>query len=497
MIFKNRFIKKLTAATAALLVALTPVGGVFAADKTAPADGEEAADIVKEIANYLGAYSRYDEVSANGLMRNGLLGLLEKNPELYGQVMKAMLESIDEHSEYYTPEEAQSFRENISGTVYGIGITFDMVEEGVNVVSVIQDTPASEAGLEVGDTIVSVGDTSLAGMGSEKAASYIKGEENTPLTIGVKRKGLDSILYFDMVRKKIVGTSVSSSVYQDPDSGTKAMYIRVYGFVSNTAETFKAELDKANEQKISNIIIDLRDNGGGIFEQAIEMADYLVPKDSIITTEDHKISQFNVVYKAEKEDNYKFNTIVLINENSASASEVLAAALSENECAYLIGQKSYGKGTIQSVVDLPYGDCMKYTIGYYLTPKGNNVNKAGLTPDSKVENTYTPFEIEKYQKFSFMNVYDIGMSGEEVKTAKELLKVWGTYKGEINDVYDQETADAVYRFQMGTGLYPYGVLDLTTQNALYNRLAKSKVLHDEQLDAALSHFDIKRETAQQ
>ena len=117
MIFKNRFIKKLTAATAALLVALTPVGGVFAADKNAPADGEEAADIVKEIANYLGAYSRYDEVSANGLMRNGLLGLLEKNPELYGQVMKAMLESIDEHSEYYTPEEAQYFRENISGTV--------------------------------------------------------------------------------------------------------------------------------------------------------------------------------------------------------------------------------------------------------------------------------------------------------------------------------------------------------------------------------------------
>ena len=96
-----------------------------------------------------------------------------------------------------------------------------------------------------------------------------------------------------------------------------------------------------------------------------------------------------------------------------------------------------------------------------------------------------------------MNVYDIGMSGEEIKTAKELLKVWGTYKGEINDVYDQETADAVYRLQMGTGLYPYGVLDLTTQNALYNRLAKSKVLHDEQLDAALSHFDIKRETAQQ
>lgn len=494
MLFNNRLIKKLMAAAAALMVALTPAGGVFA-DKSAPADGEEAASIVQEIANYLGVYSRYDEVSANSLMRSGLLNLLEKNPELYGQVMQAMLESIDEYSEYYPPEEAQTFRENISGTVIGIGITFDMVEEGVNVVSVIRDTPASNAGLEVGDIIVSVDDVSLAGMGSEKAASYIKGEENTPLRIGVKRKGLDSVMYIDMVREKIIGTSVSSAVYRDSDTGAQAMYIRVYGFVSNTAEAFKAELDKAKEQKISNIIIDLRDNGGGIFEQAIEMADYLIPKGSVITTEDHKVSQFNVEYKAQTDDSYKFSTVVLINENSASASEVFAAALRENDCAYLIGKKSYGKGTIQSVVDLPYGDCMKYTIGYYLTPKGNNIHKVGLAPDSSIENTYTPFEIEKYQKFSFMNVYDLESRGEEVQTAKELLKIWGTYKGEINDVYDREMADAVYKFQMGTGLYPYGVLDLTTQNSLYTRLAKSKVLHDDQLDAALSHFDIKRETA--
>lgn len=504
-VLKNIKHKFLASVMAAVMVipAACPLFVFGEENQTAPKDGEEAVGVVTEVANYLSSYSRYDDVSTNGLFRQGLLKILENNPELYGDVMRAMLESIDEHSEYYSPEEAEGFISNISGTVVGIGITFDMKPEGVNVVSVIRDTPAYNAGIQVGDIIVSAGGTELAGMGSEQAASYIKGEENSSVTVGVKRDGVDNIMYFDMVREKIVGTSVESKIYQSDDGKNKAMYIRVYGFVSNTAECFKGELEKAKKEGIYNIIIDLRDNGGGIFDQAIEMADYLVPKGSIITTEDHKISVFNQVYKSETEKNWgkdnseRFNTIVLINENSASASEVLTAALKENESAYVIGQKSYGKGTIQTVVNLPYGDCAKFTIAYYLTPQGNNLNKVGITPDSSVENSYERFDISKYKKFSYMNIYDIGIESkdEEVKTAKRLLKVWGSYNGEINDIYDKDMYDAVYRFQMSTGLYPYGVLDMTTQHELYTRLELSRVLKDEQLDAALSRFNITRKTS--
>lgn len=478
-----KVILKRCAAAAAAVLMLMPAGAY--ADNAA--EGQQKAAVIEDVIGYLSVYSRYDEVTQARMFREGLLKVVENNPELYGEVMKTVLESIDENSEYYNPEETKGFLENISGEIYGIGITFDMCAEGVNVVSVIPDTPAARCGLEVGDIIVSADDTELAGMKSEQAASYIKGAEGTAVRLGIKRKGEDGTIYVDAVREKIVGNSVSSRIYEK-DSG-KIMYIRVFGFVSNTAERFKAELDSAAAQGIDKIIIDLRDNGGGIFDQAIKMADYLVPKDSIITTEDHKMEILNVVYKATEEDAYKFDTAVLINENSASASEVLTAALSENGCAYVIGKRSYGKGTIQTIANLPYGDCMKYTVGYYLTPKGNNVNKVGIEPDLEIDNTYTPFEIEKYPKFSYMNVYDVESRGEEVKTAKELLQIWGAYKGEIDDVYDEDMSAAVYRFQAATGLYPYGVLDLTTQRELYTRMEKSKVMQDNQLDAAFDWFD--------
>lgn len=471
------------AAAFAAVMMLAPMG-IYADDVI---EGKHKAGVIEDVIGYLSVYSRYDEVTQAKMFREGLLKAVENNPELYDEVMKTILESIDENSEYYNSEETKVFLENISGEIYGIGITFDMCADGVNVVSVIPDTPAARGGIEVGDIIVSADDTELAGMKSEQAASYIKGEEGTAVRLGIKRKGEDSIIYIDAVREKIVGNSVSSHVY-DRDSG-KIMYIRVFGFVSNTAERFKAELDSAAAQGIDKIIIDLRDNGGGIFDQAIKMADYLVPKGSTITTEDHKMEILNVVYNAVEEDTYKFNTAVLINENSASASEVLTAALSENGCAYVIGKRSYGKGTIQTISNLPFGDCMKYTMGYYLTPKGNNVHKVGIAPDLEIDNTYTPFEIEKYTKFGYMNVYDVGSRGDEVKTAKELLRIWGSYDGAIDDVYDEDMSAAVYRFQAATGLYPYGVLDLTTQRELYTRMEKSKVMQDNQLDAAFDWLE--------
>ncbi len=453
-------------------------------------DGKEKSATVQAVVEHLSIYARYEDVTQSNLYKEGLLNLLEEHPELYEEIMKSILGSIDEHSEYYNAEENAALQEDITGIIVGIGITFQMCADGVDVRSVIPDTPAAKADLKVGDIIVSADGHQLSGVNSDTAAGYIRGEKDTSLTIGIKRQGTSDIIYKELVREEIVGTSVESQIYED--GSNRLMYIRVYGFISNTAERFKQALDEAEKNNITNLVIDVRDNGGGLFSQVIEMADMLVPNGSLITTEDHKIRFFNVDYRAVLEDTSKFDIGVLVNGNSASASEVLAAALRENDCAVLIGEKTYGKGTIQNVADLSRGDSMKFTIGYYLTPKGNNINGIGLTPDAIVHNTSSPVDMSIYPEFTYINKYQFGDSNSEIKTAKELLALWGFYSGEINDYFDEDLRHSVSTFQSSIGLYSYGVLDYTTQHELYTRSSKSKITNDDQLDAAFSHFGMTR-----
>ncbi len=482
----KKSIKKIVASIlAGVMIICTPV---FAQTQTAD---EERADFIKKVVEHLSIYARYDEVSQSSLYKTGLLEIVKKYPEMYEPVMKALLESIDEHSEYYDAEEAQLLMENITGEIVGIGITFQMASDGVEVVSVVRDTPAQKAGIEIGDIIVSADGQNLAGVNSDTAATYIRGEEGTAVRVGVKREGVSGIIYFDIVREKIIGTSIESKTFKDGEK--ELMYIAVYGFVSNTAEEFENTLKAAEAAGIENIIIDLRDNGGGIFEQAIKMANCLLPEGAVITTEDRKMKMLNVTYTSVNKNPYNFDTVVLINENSASASEVLAAALSENERATLIGTKSYGKGTIQTIINLVMNDMIKYTTGYYLTPLGNNINGKGLVPHITIENELLPFDIENYEKFGALGVYIEGDVSPEIKNAKALLKEWGTFDGEINEYFDHELFEAIYKFQNATGLFPYGALDLTTQHELYTRMSLSKVVKDNQIDSAFAHFGMTRE----
>ena len=485
--FSNKFMKTTAVILAALMV-LSSSSVIFAQEDSF--EGKEKAAIVQSVVEYLSVQARYDDVTQSSLYKEGLLNLLEEHPELYEDIMKSVLESIDEHSEYYNIEDTATLQEQVTGIIVGIGITFQMCADGVDVRSVIPDTPAANAGLQVGDIIVSADDHQLSGVNSDIASGYIRGEKGSTLRIGIKRQGVADIIYKDLVRDEIIGTSVTSRIYED--GANKLMYIAVYGFVSNTAQCFKDALDEAAANNITKLVIDVRNNGGGLFNQAIEMADLLVPKGSIITTEDHKISFLNIDYKAVLDDIYDFDTAVLVNENSASASEVLAAALRENDSAVLIGKNTYGKGTIQNMVNLRGGDSIKFTIGYYLTPKGNNINGIGLAPDALVENTVSPVDMSGYTEFKYTNKYQTGDSGVEIKTAKELLKLWGSFSGEINDYFDDDLRYAVSTFQSSVGLYSYGVLDYTTQHELYTRLSKSKVEHDDQLDAAFSHFGMTR-----
>ena len=240
-------------------------------EKTDPEDlpSEEAQSLVQAVAKQLGLYGRYESISERSLYKAAVERLIEEDPALYGTVLKAMLESVDEHSEYYTAEEAKGLMESINGEVVGIGVTIDFSNPAAAVIaSVIPDTPADQAGLQVGDILVSADGTDLRGMKSESILKLVRGEAGTPVRLEVERDG--AVLSYDLIREAIIGTSVTAEVFEE--DGQKLMYIRVFGFVKNTAEKFKVALDQADQAGITNLIIDLRDNGGGILDQAVQMA---------------------------------------------------------------------------------------------------------------------------------------------------------------------------------------------------------------------------------
>ena len=448
-------------------------------------DGEGAQKMIDAVVDHLIIYGRYEDITERGLYRAAAERMLQENPELYTAALKGMLESIDQYSEYYTPEESEDLMITVSGEIVGIGVTIDFTDpETALIASVIADTPAERAGIKVGDIIVSANGENLRGAKSEFVLSRIRGEEGAEVYLEVERDG--RILGFTMIREKIIGTSITTEVFEE--DGKKLMYIRVHGFVSNTAQKFKEALVDADNQKISNLIIDLRDNGGGIFEQAVAMAENFVPLGKVITTADYKFDLLDRVFKGTVKNPKKYQTVILTNGYTASASEVFAASLRENDLAITVGQPTYGKGTIQSINSLSAGGMIKFTTGFYLTPNGSNLNGTGMKPDMPVENTSWHPNKADFAEFAYNKVYQQGDAGEEILLAKEYLSLYGLYYGEMNEVYDQELYYAVYAFQTQANLFPYGVLDLTTQINLRNYLDIVKIEQDNQLEAGFRTF---------
>lgn len=486
--------KKWLAAILSGVLLLTPCL-TFADEEAAPTaeavqetenDGAETASYVRAVVEFLNLYARYSEVDRASLYQAGLMAALQADPSLSDVVLRAILASIDENSAYYSKEEAEAFLSALSDEFAGIGIVTQTVDNRVYVQSVVADGPAQRAGILPGDLIERIDGVDVSALSAEETLALLSGEAATSVEIEVTRVDTGETLHFSMYRETLLTPSVQSKIMEE--NGQKIYYIRVSSFNDQTAEEFKAVMQNADEQRIKKIIIDLRNNGGGVLNVAIEMAEMFLPPGAIITTEDHKIKLFNQVYKSQNSWNPDYETVVLINGQSASASEVFAAALKENDKAVLIGERSYGKGTVQYLKSLQDGTAMKYTAAYYLTPLGNNIHGKGIMPDAVVENTYEPIDMEEYQEFSYNTVYQWGDQGEDVRTAKELLSLLGIYKGEIDDVFTTELDLAVRYFQRMVGLYSYGDLDITTQIQLWNGVKTAQKVIDDQLTAAVDHL---------
>ena len=285
----------------------------------------------------------------------------------------------DEYTEYIPESEMEDFKEDINGSYTGIGI-YMVVDKDTNKIIVyypISDSPAEKAGIKSGDIIVSVDGVEYGYEDFSKIADYIKGKEGTKVKLGIERDGKK--LDFEIERAKIEINLVTSKMIEE-----NIGYVKLSSFDENAAKNFKEKVDKLVENGAKSLIIDLRNNGGGIVDSSTDIVDFFLEKGkTIITIKDNKQKEEKTV--AKQNQTYSMPVVILVNENTASASEILTGALQENNRAKVIGTKTYGKGVIQTVIPLSDGSGLKITTGEYFTPKGTEINKKGITPDIEVK----------------------------------------------------------------------------------------------------------------
>ena len=283
----------------------------------------------------------------------------------------------DTYSTYIDPTETDTLTDQLEGEYEGIGVEIVtlVTEDGKNITlvnDVFKDSPADKAGILVGDELLRLDGVDLADKDSAYVANYIKKGEKTSFELVIKRENEEKTLILE--RKHVVINSVSSEIYDDVG------YIKINTFAKNSDELVKAEMDKFNN-KVDKLIIDLRDNTGGLLSQAESLSDLFVEKGKNIYQIKDK-NGYITPYKAQEGVYRKFKKIaVLVNGNSASASEVLALALKESANATIVGVKTFGKGTVQQTKMLDSGAMVKYTSSYWLSPNGNSINLVGIVPD--------------------------------------------------------------------------------------------------------------------
>lgn len=318
-------------------------------------------------------YSKYDKLL-------GLENVIESEyyqkvseEDLIDGALKGLFEGLnDPYSQYYTSDEFQTLKEQTSGSFVGIGVYIGVNSENdkITIISPIEGSPAQKSGIKSGDVVVKVNGKSIESKTVDEVIKQIKGKENTTVSLTVERDGKE--IDFDITRKTIVTKSVSSEVKED-----NIGYLRITSFDENTYKEFKENLSNLKEKGIKGLVIDLRDNPGGLLDVCVDIADDLIGEGTIVYTKDN--SGKKEYYKSDKNE-LDMPMAVLINGGSASASEILTAALVDNNKAVAIGETSFGKGLVQSVKGLKDGTGYKLTTAQYFTPNDNYINGKGITP---------------------------------------------------------------------------------------------------------------------
>jgi carboxyl-terminal processing protease len=311
---------------------------------------------------------------------------------IYGAI-EGMTKSLgDPYTDFFNPQQAQIFQSNLSGSFEGIGVEIGVKKDILTVIAPLQGTPGEKAGLKSGDMILKIDGKDATNITTDEAVNLIRGKKGMPVTLTILRDGWTNTKDIAIIRATINVPSMEWSLLTptgeaDEKDGDIA-YIQIFQFDENIGSDFKTVALQILQSRAKKIILDLRDDPGGYLESAKDVAGWFLEKGQIVTIEDFGKDKEQQIYKAEGNAGLlDYPIVVLINQGSASASEILSGALRDNRGVQLIGTKSFGKGSVQQVISLHDGSFLKITIAKWLTPKGNSISEVGLEPDIKIDFT--------------------------------------------------------------------------------------------------------------
>jgi carboxyl-terminal processing protease len=355
-----------------------------------------------------------DEVDTNTLITNAIRG---------------MVSGLDPHSAFFTPDEYKEFQVETTGSFGGLGIELGIIDNYPGIISPIEDTPAWRIGLKAGDKIVAIEGKPTNGMTLMDAVKKLRGKPGTQVTISIMREGFTKPRDYTITRENI---NIKSVKYEVLDGNIA--YIRIVQFQERTSADLRAALDaivKKTNGNIKGIILDLRNDPGGLLSKSVEVADDFID-DGIIVYTKGRVSGSDITFTAKKEGTLPDDIpmVVLVNGGSASASEIVAGALKDHKRAILVGEKTYGKGSVQTIMPLPDGSGLKITTAKYFTPNGISIQDKGIIPDIIVENP---------EPAEGTNGGEVTGNGEkkvlpdpQLDKAKEVILNWNSYKGMLS-----------------------------------------------------------------
>lgn len=385
---------------------------------------------------------------------------------LVEESIETMLDKLDPHTVYIPPKDAELAASQLRATYDGIGVEFNLLRDTLYVVTPLSGGPSEKAGIIAGDKIVTVDGENIAGIGlsNRKVYDMLRGPRGSEVTVGVVRKNQSDIMEFELKRGAIAQTSLDASYMIDDKIG----YIKVNRFAETTYNEFKIALKNLKDQGMEQLILDLQNNSGGYMSAAIGMSDEFLKENAVIVSQKGQSRKYDREDRASKDGMFEDGALmVLINEGSASASEIVAGALQDNDRALVVGRRSFGKGLVQYPFDLDDGSELRMTIARYYTPSGRSIQK--------------PYEdgAEVYNN----DYYDRYMSGE--------LFSQDSVHFDENLAYKTESGRTVYG---GGGIMPdyFVALDTTDNSAYINRLVANNTIREYTLDYRDDHQDLKK-----
>ncbi|MFG6148018.1 S41 family peptidase [Halobacillus sp. B23F22_1] len=456
-------------------------------DQTANADqdAENFADLSedeqKEFIEGLSGGADIEKVEqAFSVIQENSLIEADKNQLIEGAI-EGMLDTLDDpYSTYMDKETMEEFDQSIESSFQGIGAEVSMVNEKVTVVAPIKGSPAEEAGLKPNDQILEVDGESVEGLDLYDAVSKIRGEKGSEVVLTIERPGSSDPLTVELVRDDIP----LETVYTDTKEidGKKAGVIEITSFSEKTSTEFEEALTELEGEGIEGLVIDVRGNPGGLFTDVQEILDQFITDDQpYVQVEDSQGEKSE--YYSELKESKDYPITVLQDEGSASASEILAAAMNEAGGYDIVGTKSFGKGTVQQTIPMGDGSTIKLTLYKWLTPEGNWIHEKGIEPTVEVEQPeyfYTnPVEIEETLKFDD--------NKEQVENVQVMLQGLGYQPGRTDGYFSEETEAAVSEFQSDEGLSQTGEVDEETGGKLQELIVEEvrSGENDRQMDKAL------------